>query len=241
MRPQERGTDLAHVADATFRPRPSSVAPTPAAATNPHPLPLLLAPLLRAAAGAARLLTATDRAAAAVGSGRRHTLFAEQDGPGALLADEVIRAAARFVRRGRILTSSECIVRTATPTGARAIAAVPLRLGATHGCLLGADHSRRDFSDSEITSLRGVAHWTELVGHGIEAAVLAERQQLARKLHDTFGQTLTTLVFAADELQELLADDVQHGLACVVRSLALESVQQLRQMIDFAERPPAAE
>jgi signal transduction histidine kinase len=214
------------------------------AAPSPPTSAALLASLLHVAAASAQKVTGADRSAAALpvrGTHGRRAQIVHQGGEPPL-PDRVIQLVARLVRvgplsfpdtNGRQAGLSHAVARA----GARGLAAVPLRIGASQGCLLAASDSRRAFSPAEVAGLAGVAQAATLAMGEAEAVLSAERRRLGRVLHDTFGQTLTSLIFAIDALDEDLGSDEKRLLTRPLRAHALKAVREMREVLDSVFRP----
>ena len=217
-----------------------------ASAPGPPASPALLVSLLRVAAASAQTVTGADRAAAALavrGALGRRSQIVRREGREPSLPDHVIRLAARLVRNGRVLSFPDntngqqvSLSHPAARAGARGLAAVPLRVGASQGCLLAASDSRRAFSPSDMAALAAVAQFAAVAIGDAQALLNAERRRLGRALHDTLGQTLTSLIFAIDALDESLGSDERRLLTPPVRSHALKAVREMREAIDAAVR-----
>jgi signal transduction histidine kinase len=212
-------------------------------ASAPSPPPALLVSLLHVAAVSAQKITGAERAAAALPlRGARSRSQIVREGLEPALPDRVIHLVARLVRsgplsfpdaNGRQAGLSHAVARA----GARGLAAVPLRIGASQGCLLAASDSRGAFSPAEVAGLAGVAEAATLAISEAEAVLSAERRRLGRVLHDTFGQTLTSLIFAIDALDENLGSDGKRQLTRPLRAHALKAVREMREVLDSAFRP----
>lgn len=213
--------------------RPASADRT---ATIPDPV---LVRLLRTTAEAARVAAGAESVVAVlyVSEGRQGSLVSEQAGRKLPVPVGVLRALAEAVRTGSSVCWPGAAQRSlgpavATRAGIRALAAVHLQVGGLRGCLLAVNPPAGAFSPTDIGRLDGVAHCARLaVGEALET-IDAERRRLARELHDTFGQTLTCLIFAVDELEGAMWSTDQRLLARVVRSHALKAVRLSRELVD---------
>ena len=204
----------------------------------------LLVSFLRVAAAAARTTTGASRAAAALpvdGASGAHSLIIQREGSLPPLPGGLIRLVARSVRGGRRLSLEDpggpaALATLAAQAGARVMAAVSLRVEGAEGCLLAARDTRRPFSPAELAGLEGVAQSAALGVAEARALVNTDRRRFARELHDTFGQTLTALVFAVDELERGLQSVEERRLTSAVRSHALKALDDMRDVIAAVRR-----
>lgn len=200
---------------------------------------------LRVAAAVARTVTGADRAAATLSASLvgAHSLLVEQDGPAPPLPLVVIRTTANLVRSRSVPVTRVAERPGLWPAGAPAVgalAAVPLRLDPFGGCLMVTSASRRPFSGREVSGLLAAARCAELTLGTLQAAASIERDRIARILHDTFGQTLTGLVFTLDELDGVRSRAAEAPVRRRVRSCALQAVRQMRALVNsgLAEGKP---
>lgn len=216
-----------------------------AAEVQDSPSQSIATPLLRGAAAAAARVTDAERGVAAVfftGSCGERAAIVQQEGGGTPLPAAVLRAAARVVRSGGVLSIPDVTTDAAAPWAAaarahvRAIAAVRLVANGQRGCLLVGRESPRRFPAPAIARLEGVAESTALAIGTAQAVVSAEGRRLARELHDTFGQTLTSLILAIDELEGTSWSAEHRLLTRAVRSYGLKAVRQIRELLDTASR-----
>ena len=138
--------------------------------------------LLRVAAGSAQVVTGAHRAAAALpvrGPFGRPSRIVRREGEPPL-PDGMIRFAGRLVRSGPSNGQQLGLSDAAASAGAKVLAAVPLRLGASQGCLLAASDSHRAFSPAEMAGLARVAQDAALTMGEVEVLLDAERRQLGR-------------------------------------------------------------
>jgi len=212
------------------------------APSSPAYLALLFS-LLRVAAGSAQVVTGAHRAAAALpvrGPFGRPSRIVRREGEPPL-PDGMIRFAGRLVRSGPSNGQQLGLSDAAASAGAKVLAAVPLRLGASRGCLLAASDSRRAFSPAEMAGLARVAQDAALTMGDVDVLLDVERRRLGRTLHDTLGQTLTSLIFAIDALDEHLESGERRRLTQPVRAQALKAVRETREMIDITIMPVAGQ
>jgi len=206
----------------------------------------LLQSMLRAAAAAAQGLAEADRAVAALAIDGR-TLVTSQVGQEAPVPVGVIRRALRGVASGRpcVLGDSDGEWpprwQGAARAGVAALAAVPIEVGDAHGCLLVTAPEPRHFSGALLTGLEGVAACAAAALADAHQVLSTERLRLARDLHDTFGQTLTALIFAIDELEGITWASEQRLLARAVRAQGLKAVREMRELIASTARASAGE
>src|SRR5262245_26270920 len=234
MAPQERR--------ASFTPAALAAA-APKAAHDPG-FGLLLRPLLYAAANAARQLTGSDRAVAAVPirtAESRAGLLMEYDGGDTALPSGVVRSAIRSVREGGVLSVSDlarersAAWRAAARLGVRGLAVVRLPMGAARGSLLVSSATWRRYSPADIASLQGVAQCTSHALDGAQAMVRAERRRVARSVHDTLGHTLATLLVAIERLEESLVGRQQRLLARTASWYGWRAARKVHEQIEAAE------
>lgn len=205
----------------------------------------ILTAVLRTASRAALGVIDADRSIAATipGPGERDgRLIVHHEGGDLDLPVAVVRHVGRLVRRraafalGDLALEPRAPWHTALKGGVRALAAVRLQLDTISGVLMVLRDTPRCFSSCDIARLQGVARGIgDTVGE-TQALVLAERSHLGRELHDTFGQTLTCLIFAIDELEGGLWSAEHRLLTRAVRSYGLKAVRQIRELIDSAVR-----
>ena len=199
----------------------------------------LLVSLLRVAAASAQVVTGAQRSAATLPVrgvlGRPSQIVRREGEPP--LPDGLIRFAARLVRSGLTSGQQVGLSDAAASAGAKGLAAVPLRVGASQGCLVAASDSRRAFSRAEMAGLTRVAQAAALTMDEVQALLDAERRRFGRALHDTLGQTLTSLIFAIDALDESLGSGERRLLTQPLRSQAMKAVRETREVIDTAVRP----
>jgi signal transduction histidine kinase len=88
------------------------------------------------------------------------------------------------------------------------------------------------FSMADLVAIRAVAR-RAAVDH-LRAVAHAGQRQLGRVLHDSFGQTLTSIVFGLQDLEHVVETDGQRALARQVRAHARTALDQLRHVIDVA-------
>jgi len=203
------------------------------------PACLALVSLLRVAAASAQVVTGAHRAAAVLpvrGTLGRPSQIVRREGEPPL-PDGLIRFAARLVRSGSTGGQQVGLSDATASAGAKGLAAVPLRVGASQGCLVAASDSRRVFSQAEMAGLARVAQAAALTMGEVQALLDAERRRLGRALHDTLGQTLTSLIFAIDVLDENLGSGDGRLLARPVRAHALKAVRETREVIDTTLTP----
>ena len=201
---------------------------------------------LRHAAAEGRRVTDADRAAGTLllGTAAHRTLLVERDGGKPALPGLAIRALVRTLRLRGAFSSPD--VRREGPslaavarTGARAVAAVPFRLREVEGCLAVVSDFPHRFDEADIERLHGVAHSASLWAAIAEEVVTSERCRIARQLHDVFGQTLTCLVFAIDQVKATRSGVKKQALARAARSCAMQAVRDLRAAIDSVLEPEA--
>ena len=201
---------------------------------------------LRHAAAEARRVTDADRAAGTLllGTAAHRTLLVERDGGKPALPGLAIRALVRTLRLRGAFSSPD--VRREGPslaavarTGARAVAAVPFRLREVEGCLAVVSDFPHRFDEADIERLQGVAHSASLWAAIAEEVVTSERCRIARQLHDVFGQTLTSLVFAIDQVETARSGVKKQALTRAARSCAMQAVRDLRAAIDSVLEPDA--
>lgn len=203
--------------------------------------PELLAPLLDHAIDLARNVCGAQRAAAFLmpdATGVRRVLV-QQPARG-WLPLRAIGGIARLVE-----SHAELVVRdlaraeqtdwqAAARAGARSAVAVRLRVGTYRGCLVVARDSARPLGVAHARRLRQLADSVGLAGAAIRTAVVSEGRRLARDLHDTFGQTITCLVFAIDELEGATWSSDHRLLMRGVRTYALRAIREMRELMNVA-------
>jgi len=187
----------------------------------------ILAGLLQACVRAAQEVTAADGAVGALWL-RAHpgSPLIRTSGEGTQFSRAALHRAVRLgtgprARAGR--------------AGAPAVASFPIHLPDHDGRVMVLRHSG-PFSSEEIAAFRGA---TEILGAAVQDVrdvVRAERRRLARDVHDTFGQTLTCLIFAIDELEGVVWSPEHRLLTRAVRDHGLRAVRQVRELINTASR-----
>ena len=202
---------------------------------------------LRRAAVEARRVTDADRAVGTLllpGTASHRALLVEQDGGKPALPDLALRALVRIMRFRGAFSSPDVrregsSLAAVARTGARAVAAVPFRLQGVDGCLAVVSDFPDRLDESDIERLQGVAHSASLWAAIAEEVVTSERRRIARQLHDVFGQTLTCLVFAIDQVKATRSGVKKQALARAARSCAMQAVRDLRAAIDSVLEPEA--
>ena len=205
--------------------------------------------MLRGAARAAQRAIPADRAVAALitGTGSNPGLLAAQAGPAPELAPGVVRAVARLLRSGRPVCLANTAERRdaasliARRSGLVSVAGVPLAIGSSQGCLFVARESGRALGRSDLTALHGLAGVAAQMVPEVQGLLTVQRCRLARDIHDTFGQTLTSLIFAIDELEGVAWSAEHRLLTRAVRSHGLKAVRQMRELLAAAVRRTEAD
>ena len=192
----------------------------------------ILAGLLQACVRAAQAVTAADGAVGALWL-RAHpgSPLIRASGEGTHLSRAALERAVRLgigprARAGR--------------SGAPAVASFPINLPDHDGCLMVLRQPARPFSSEEMAALRGAAEALGTAVQDVGDVVRAERRRLARDVHDTFGQTLTCLIFAIDELEGAVWSPEHRLLTRAVRDHGLRAVRQVRELVSSASRASEA-
>jgi len=200
---------------------------------------------LRHAAAEAQRVTDADRTVGMLllpGTTGHRTLLVERDGGKPVLPGIAIRALLRLLRfRGPFFSPD---VRREGPSlaavaraGVRAVAAVPFRLHEAEGCLAVVSDAPRRLDEKDIDRLQDVAQAASISAAIAEEVLTSERHRIARHLHDAFGQTLTSIVFAIDGVEAARSEVKKQALARVARSSAMQAVRELRAVIDSILEP----
>ena len=200
---------------------------------------------LRRAAAEAQRVTGADRTVGMLllpGTTGHHTLLVERDGGKPVLSGIAIRALLRLLRfRGPFFSpdvrrEGQSLAAVAR-TGARAVAAVPFRLQEAEGCLAVVSDAPRRLDEKDIDRLQDVAQAASVSAAIAEEILTSERRRIARHLHDAFGQTLTSIVFAIDGVETTRSEVKRQALTRVARSSAMQAVRELRAVIDSILEP----
>ena len=200
---------------------------------------------LRHAAAEAQRVTEADRTVGMLllpGTTGHTTLLVERDGGKPVLPGIAIRALLRLLRfRGPFFSPD---VRREGPSmaavaraGARAVAAVPFRLKEAEGCLAVVSDAPHRLDEKDIDRLQDVAQAASISAAIAEEVLTSERRRIARHLHDAFGQTLTSIVFAIDGVETTRSEVKRQALTRVARSSAMQAVRELRAVIDSILEP----
>jgi len=118
-------------------------------------------------------------------------------------------------------------------------ATVPLRAGEeTFGLLNVASPHKHTFSNKELALLESVAYQIgtaikriKLAENEKKHALLAERNRLARDLHDSVSQLLFSLSLTARGAKEIAVDEALQVALNDIQQLAQEALQQMRALI----------
>jgi two-component system, NarL family, sensor kinase len=118
-------------------------------------------------------------------------------------------------------------------------ATVPLRAGdETFGLLNVASPNKTHFTNEELALLEAVAFQIgtaikriKLVENEQKLALLAERNRLARDLHDSVNQLLFSLVLTARGAKEMTMDEQMKETFDYIQQLAQEALQEMRSLI----------
>lgn len=210
------------------------------AAAQASPWDRALASTLRATASAAQVLAGSECAIAAVRTSSSTTLgsLTAQQAGGKPLAEPLIRDTMAAVARDAVVSlpgardKQSALYHTAATAGVRALAAVRLNVGAFSGCLLVGRRAAYGFPAATIIGLDSLARCATFAARETQAAIRAERGDLARRLHDSLGQTLTSLIFAIDELEEPRRNLDASRRVRALRSHACKAVSRLRVVVD---------
>lgn len=134
--------------------------------------------------------------------------------------------------------------------GVKAALLVPLVVGDTVIGVIGVHNTARDFWSPEerdlAEALAGQAslavQLTRLADQVRRAAVVEERNRMAREIHDTLAQGLTGIVVQLEAAEDWLEDSIEGARKhlAAARSLARESLQEARRSV-HALRPLALE
>jgi signal transduction histidine kinase len=155
------------------------------------------------------------------------------------------------VPHSSLLTPDFC--RWAEQFGIKSTLLIPLLL---EGKLLGSLHVRhreyRRYSTEEITLAVSLAHLavlalqiTRLAEQGQRAAVLAERNRMAREIHDTLSQGLTGIIVQLEAADDVLEESPEETLSvrehlARAGALARESLAEARRSV-YDLRPQVLE
>ncbi|HYV57475.1 MAG TPA: ATP-binding protein [Candidatus Nitrosopolaris sp.] len=200
---------------------------------------------LRHAATEAQRVTNADRAVGTLLLPRmtgHRTLLVEREGGKPGLPGIAIRALLRHLRiRGPfhchdVRREGQSLAAVAR-AGARAVAAVPFRLQEAEGCLAVVSNVPHRLDEKDIDRLQDVAQVASVSAAIAEEVLASERRRIARHLHDAFGQTLTSIVFAINGLETTRSELKKQTLTRVARSSALQAVRELRAVIDSILEP----
>jgi two-component system, NarL family, sensor kinase len=118
-------------------------------------------------------------------------------------------------------------------------ATVPLRAGdEKFGLLNVASPNKTHFTNEELALLEAVAFQIgtaikriKLVENEQKHALLAERNRLARDLHDSVNQLLFSLMLTARGAKEMTADELMKETLDYIQQLAQEALQEMRSLI----------
>ncbi|WP_027409825.1 GAF domain-containing sensor histidine kinase [Anoxybacteroides tepidamans] len=118
-------------------------------------------------------------------------------------------------------------------------ATIPLRAGEEKfGLLNVASPHKNYFSDEELALLESVAYQIgtaikriKLVENEQKLALLAERNRLARDLHDSVSQLLFSLLLTARGAKEMATEDNIKGALSDMQQLAQEALHEMRALI----------
>lgn len=133
--------------------------------------------------------------------------------------------------------------------GVQTLLAVPLVLGTTvQGYFALNTLTPRRYERDELRLLRALAHLitlamelTRLAEQGQEHAILAERNRMAREIHDTLAQGFTGIVMQLEAAEDAVEDGAPADLHLQqAKSLARESLAEARRSV-HALRPAVLE
>jgi two-component system, NarL family, sensor kinase len=118
-------------------------------------------------------------------------------------------------------------------------ATVPLRAGnEKFGLLNIASPNKSHFTNEELALLEAVAFQIgtaikriKLVENEQKHALLAERNRLARDLHDCVNQLIFSLMLTARGAKEMTTDDLMKDTLDYIQQLAQEALQEMRSLI----------
>ncbi len=138
----------------------------------------------------------------------------------------------------------------AAAQGVKSILSVPLLFGKEFiGLLTVRDSKRERFTPRDIELAQALAHQVTLALHltrlaerSQEAAVLQERNRVAREIHDTLAQGLTGIVVQLEAAEDVLGQGSEATRAHLdrARALARESLGEARRSV-WALRPQVLE
>jgi PAS domain S-box-containing protein len=125
--------------------------------------------------------------------------------------------------------------------GAKTLLGIPLLLGSEIvGSLTIRFRDRREFQAEELELTQALAHQatlaiqlTRLGQQAKQAAILEERNRIARDIHDSLAQSLTGIVMQLNAATEFLAREPDRTQACITRAqdLAKQGLAEARRSV----------
>lgn len=177
------------------------------------------------------------------GGGYKRTIFREDRLP---VTRGIMGAAARLRRVQRVndVANDPRYIQPPGGVAVRAELAIPILLGKTTLGVLNVE-SAAPFGDEDVRSLRIIAdhlavaiHNARLYARAGRAAVLEERQRLARELHDSVTQMLFSLTLIAQSVEPAFARGAAEGRKSVDRLLELSQRAHAEMRALLAELHP---
>jgi two-component system, NarL family, sensor kinase len=118
-------------------------------------------------------------------------------------------------------------------------ASIPLRAGSERfGVINVAAPNKTRFTNEELALLEAVAYQIgtaikriKLVENEQKLALIAERNRLARDLHDSVNQLLFSLLLTARGAKEMTQDETMKDTFAYIQQLAQEALQEMRALI----------
>jgi signal transduction histidine kinase len=163
----------------------------------------------------------------------------------ALRAGQKPAAVEDVANDARVLSRALALAR-----GTRALLYVPLLAGGeTAGFFCLHSNERRRFSAEDLELAQALAQQVtltmqlaRLAEQGRQGAILAERNRMAREIHDTLAQGFTGIVVQLEAAEDVLgeADPAARGHLTRARALARQSLAEARRSV-YALRLPALE